>query len=354
MFGIPDTPANIQFWMYGDDHYYDWTNDGNWHHVAFTFNSSNQLGTLYLDGTSVASATFGGNMTGSGKARLCASTWATDGYFTGELDEVRIWNSVRTATEISDNKNNLSLSPSTSGLVAYYHFDQGTAGGSNSGVTTLTDATSNTYNGTLTNFALSGSTSNWVSSNNSALPVELTSFSANMIDSKVFLNWQTANEVNNYGFNVERSVILSEAKNLNADGGTSATLSASWKTLGFVQGHGNSNSPKNYSFEVASPLSGIVQYRLKQIDFDGKYEYSDVVEVNVDSHANFALNQNHPNPFNPETTISYKVQAASQVNLKVFDVLGREVVTLVDEYKQPGNYIATFNTRHLERSREIP
>ncbi|MDP2037086.1 MAG: LamG-like jellyroll fold domain-containing protein [Ignavibacteria bacterium] len=347
--------AYIKTGFYGSDLVYNWSYDANWHHVAFSYDASTNQGILYLDGANVASQVFSNDLSGSGAATIGTPAWNKGNeIFYGNIDEVRIWNTVRTATEISDNKNNISLSSGTSGLAAYYHFDQGTAGSDNSGISTLTDATSNSYNGTLTNFALAGTTSNWVAANNSALPVELTSFSASNIDEKVFLNWQTATEVNNYGFKVERSVILSEAKNLNADVGTSATLSASWKTLGFVQGHGNSNSPKSYSFEDASPLSGIVQYRLKQIDFDGKYEYSDVVEVNVDSPANFALNQNHPNPFNPETTISYKVQAESQVNLKVFDVLGREVVTLVDEYKQPGNYIATFNTRHLERSREIP
>lgn len=330
---FPATPANIQFWMYGDDHYYDWTNDGNWHHVAFTYNSSNQLGTLYLDGTSVASATFGGNMTGSGKARLCASTWATDGPFTGQLDEVRIWNTVRTASEISNNKNNSSLSPSTAGLVAYYHFDQGTSGGDNTGVTTLTDATPNSYNGTLNNFALTGTSSNWVGENNASLPVELVSFNAINLENKIALRWQTATEVNNYGFEVEKLKVKNQK----------SYSDIKWENIGFVKGNGNSNSAKEYSFIDDQISAGKYLYRLKQIDNDGKYEYSEEVEVDFGILKEFSLNQNYPNPFNPETKISYHLPTEGRVSLKIFDVLGKEVADLVNEEKSSGAYKVNFD-----------
>ncbi|MDP2037522.1 MAG: T9SS type A sorting domain-containing protein, partial [Ignavibacteria bacterium] len=175
-----------------------------------------------------------------------------------------------------------------------------------------------------------------------AMPVELTSFSANVIDGKVLLNWQTATEVNNYGFEVERAANLRGLQNGNGDSNLGG-----FSTIGFVQGNGNSNSPKSYSF-TDKPTGGTeFKYRLKQIDFDGKYEYSKEVEVKVEAPAEFKLAQNYPNPFNPETTISYQLPTGGHVTLKVFDMLGREVVTLVDEQKAPGNYEVKFNVKTL-------
>ncbi|MDP1994550.1 MAG: T9SS type A sorting domain-containing protein, partial [Ignavibacteria bacterium] len=172
-----------------------------------------------------------------------------------------------------------------------------------------------------------------------ALPVELTSFSATIKHGNISLSWQTATEVSNYGFEVERA---------------STSPGMTWENIGFEKGNGNSNSPKSYSFTDANPMSGNVQYRLKQIDFDGKYEYSEVVEVEIETPAQFSLSQNYPNPFNPSTAISYQLSAFSLVTLKVYDILGREVATLVNEYQQAGTYNVKFNARHFERSREIP
>ena len=181
----------------------------------------------------------------------------------------------------------------------------------------------------------------------SALPVELTSFTASAADGKVLLNWQTATEVNNYGFNIERSSVE-----------TRHASSLQWEKVSFVQGHGNSNSPKNYSFTDNLALARDLNldrflYRLKQIDFDGKYEYSNVVEVKVETPTQFSLAQNYPNPFNPETTIKYQLPVSGHVTIKVFDMLGREVVALVDEFKQAGTYNQKFNVGHSERSRGI-
>ena len=162
------------------------------------------------------------------------------------------------------------------------------------------------------------------------LPVELVSFSAFVKVNSVVLNWRTATEVNNYGFDVERKLINSD-----------------WTKIGFVQGHGNSNSPKSYSFADVSPISGIVNYRLKQIDFDGKYEYSPIVEVNVETPLNFALAQNYPNPFNPTTRIKYDLASQSHVNVQVYDVLGQKVSELINEVQQPGVYDVKFDGSHL-------
>ena len=168
------------------------------------------------------------------------------------------------------------------------------------------------------------------------LPVELVNFSVDVNGNKVILEWSTATEVNNYGFDVERAWSSSAA-----DG------SVSWSNCGFVKGSGNSNSPRHYSF-TDSPEGGTkFNYRLKQIDNDGKYEYSKVVSVNLNGPNDFALNQNYPNPFNPTTIISYSLPIDGFVMLKVYDILGREVTTLVNENKKAGNYDVSFNGSRL-------
>jgi len=183
----------------------------------------------------------------------------------------------------------------------------------------------------------------WVENEN-PLPVELTSFSAAVIGSSVKLNWQTATEVNNYGFEVERNTPLSPLSR--------GEVESVWEKIGFVNGNGNSNSPKSYSFiddNISS--SGVYSYRLKQIDSDGQFEYSKTVEVSFIKPDAFALVQNYPNPFNPTTKIKYTVPSVTLslskgdifVALKVFDVLGSEVATLVNEQQQPGTYEVEFN-----------
>ena len=174
-------------------------------------------------------------------------------------------------------------------------------------------------------------------SNYSPFPVELSSFSASIIGSCVKLNWQTATEINNYGFEVERQ-ILKQANNDNY---------ISWEKIGFVTGNGNSNSPKSYSFDDKTAVFGKYSYRLKQIDNDGKFEYSRVIEVDMDLPENFELSQNYPNPFNPSTTISYQILNEGIVVLTVFDVLGNKIVELVNEKKQPGSYYVNFDSNNL-------
>jgi len=176
------------------------------------------------------------------------------------------------------------------------------------------------------------------------LPVELTTFTASFAGSNVELNWQTATEVNNYGFEVERT--SPRPSPYQGEGGEAGR---GWEKIGFVQGHGNSNSPKNYSFEDKSVESGKYSYRLKQIDNDGGFRYSQEVEVKVEAiPTEFALFQNYPNPFNPSTIIKYSVPKIINnqsliINLKVYDVLGNEVATLVNEEKAPGNYEVMFD-----------
>ncbi|KAB2920948.1 MAG: T9SS type A sorting domain-containing protein, partial [Bacteroidetes bacterium] len=115
---------------------------------------------------------------------------------------------------------------------------------------------------------------------------------------------------------------------------------------GFIAGNGTTNAPKSYSF-VDNSASGTVQYRLKQVDNDGSFEYSSAVEVNVAAPAAYTLSQNHPNPFNPATTISYSLPAAGFVTLKVYDMLGKEVATLVNGMQESGANKASFDASQL-------
>jgi hypothetical protein len=172
--------------------------------------------------------------------------------------------------------------------------------------------------------------------NPSPLPVELISFTARVINNKVLLNWQTATEINNFGFDILRQAH------------TSTPLSATgWDKIGFVSGNGNSNSPKDYLFEDNPALSGKYYYRLKQIDNDGQFEYSKIIEVTLNAPNSFELSQNYPNPFNPTTIISYTLPVAANVKLTVYNILGQEVKTLVNEYKEPGTYGFNFNASEL-------
>ncbi len=168
--------------------------------------------------------------------------------------------------------------------------------------------------------------------NENEVPVELISFTASVSKMDVTLNWTTATETNNYGFEIERSQ-MSKVKSQN------------WEKIGFVPGSGNSSSEKAYSF-VDEQIGefGKYKYRLKQIDLDGTFEYFNEIEVDI-IPSKSSLEQNYPNPFNPSTRIQYQVSRDSHVSLKVFDVLGNEVATLVNEYKPAGRYSVEFLAR---------
>jgi len=179
----------------------------------------------------------------------------------------------------------------------------------------------------------------------STVPVEITTFNAELTGGQnVLIDWQTATEVNNYGFEVQRSA--------------TGVRSYDWETVGFVEGAGNSNSPKSYSFTDNVTASGRYSYRLKQIDFDGAFKYSEIVEINVGTPEKFNLFQNYPNPFNPITTISYSVpsvvvspkagkQSIVNVVLTIYNAVGQKVTTLVNKEQAPGNYTVQFDARDL-------
>jgi len=156
------------------------------------------------------------------------------------------------------------------------------------------------------------------------LPVELTSFTAQNINNTVVLNWETATELNNYGFNVQRN----------------------GETIGFVPGYGNSNSPKSYSFTNVPTTSGTYSYRLQQIDNDGTTELSNEVFVDIVLNR-FDLVQNYPNPFNPSTTIGFFLNKSEDVSLVVYDIIGSQVAVLAQGVYDEGYNEASFNASNL-------
>ncbi len=167
-----------------------------------------------------------------------------------------------------------------------------------------------------------------MASEGSPLPVELTSFTASAKGSSVTLNWETKTEVDNNGFEVER----------NSTG--------TWQKIGFVEGHGTANSPKYYSFNDNNPLGNKIQYRLKQIDNDGTFEYSPVVEVELNP-TQFTVYQNYPNPFNPSTVIRFALPVAGNVTVNVFNTLGEKVATLLDGPMEAGYQQVTFDAANF-------
>ena len=157
------------------------------------------------------------------------------------------------------------------------------------------------------------------------IPVELTSFTAAYVNNKTVLNWKTATETNNLGFDIEKR-----------------TSTSNWEKIGFIKGAGTSTERQQYTFSDAS-ASGNVYYRLKQIDFDGSFKYSGVVEISAGLPDKFELAQNYPNPFNPVTNINFRIAVKGKVSLKIFDLLGKEVAALINEEKEAGSYSVQFD-----------
>lgn len=165
------------------------------------------------------------------------------------------------------------------------------------------------------------------------VPVEFTSFTATSINGKIILNWKTATETNNSGFEIERRI----------------NDQSLWTTIGFKKGNGTTTEPQQYSF--SDDVSGInatsISYRLKQVDFNGTSQYSNEVLVDNIAPVQYSLSQNFPNPFNPTTDINYALPYNSFVSLKVYNSLGQEVATLVNEPKPAGSYKINFNAAGL-------
>ncbi|MFQ5824727.1 MAG: FlgD immunoglobulin-like domain containing protein, partial [bacterium] len=161
------------------------------------------------------------------------------------------------------------------------------------------------------------------------VPVELASFTATVEKNNVHLIWLTATETNNYGFEIERRFQDSNE----------------WTKIAFVPGNGTTTNPVHYDYFDRNLQPGTYEYRLKQIDSDGSFEYHGAVTAVVGIPQTFVLHQNFPNPFNPSTEIQYQLPSRAgefvgkvRTFLKIYNLLGQEVRTLVDEEKAPGYY----------------
>ncbi len=168
------------------------------------------------------------------------------------------------------------------------------------------------------------------------VPVELNSFTVSVSGNDVFLNWTTATETNNKGFEIQKSTVRSQK-----------SVPAKWEEIGFVNGSGTSTEPKSYSFTNNKVSTGTYSYRLKQIDFNGSFEYSSIVNIAVNIPNEFSLSQNYPNPFNPSTQISYTLPEDKFVTLKVYNALGQQVAELVNEFNKAGNHSVSFDAANL-------
>ncbi|QQS36356.1 MAG: T9SS type A sorting domain-containing protein [Ignavibacteriales bacterium] len=181
------------------------------------------------------------------------------------------------------------------------------------------------YNGT----AISMLTEVFVD-NSYIVPVELVSFNANRSNENVVLSWLTATELNNSGFEIERR---SETED--------------YTTVGFVKGFGTTSQAQSYSFIDVNVGTGSYTYRLKQIDFDGTFSYSNEVKIDMGIPAEFELSQNYPNPFNPSTKINFNLPVESRVSFKVFDILGQEVLSILNQNFVAGPHSITFDGSSL-------
>lgn len=289
--------------------------DGKWHHIAGIIDPFNQTITLYIDGSNIPVNSFSNgtfpSVTNHEQYRIGnANTNAL--FYVGKIDEVRIWNTVRTQTQIQNNMNT-ELSGTESGLVSYYKMDQDNSS------CDIEDCNSNENHGTRYS---TGGSSNLPQFSSDApflldvacgattsciiLPVELVEFKGKHSRHGIELLWRTANELANEGFEIQKS-------NNGRD----------WEKIGFVKGAGTATEIKEYKYQDINPFVGINYYRLKQVDFDEAFEYSNVIAIEYD---NSVRNINiFPNPSNGIINLLIDNPLNQRMSICISDNLGRKI-----------------------------
>jgi hypothetical protein len=165
----------------------------------------------------------------------------------------------------------------------------------------------------------------------SQTPVQLYSFSGHVSNSKnIILEWSTTTESNNYGFEIQRRSDKKETK---------------FESIDFIEGNGTVLKPKHYRYVDENVAEGTYHYRLKQVDFEGTYDYSDTIEITLVLPSSIHLHQNYPNPFNASTEISYNLPVSSHVELIIYDMIGHQVCRLIDQFQTKGKYSVKWNAR---------
>jgi len=209
--------------------------------------------------------------------------------------------------------------------IALYHFDEGSG-------STAADSSDSHFNLTLVNCPV------WGGLIDGTLPVEATDFAAKADVGSVRLSWKTKSEVNSAGFNILRK----------DPGAMMFTLIAGYANNGGLKGMGTTSTGRSYSYTDSKVrLGSTYQYKIQSVDVTGTTEDLTTLSVTVGAPKSYAMYQNYPNPFNPTTVIVYQLPANSFVTLKVYDRIGREVATLVNEQKNTGQYEVTFDGRKL-------
>lgn len=182
------------------------------------------------------------------------------------------------------------------------------------------------------NIIVNSNYTGWGTFCSSALPVTLIEFTHSVSGNNVTLKWKTESELNNSGFDVERK----------------AAADSTWKKITFITGNGTTNELHEYLYEDKKLQTGKYNYRLKQIDYNGNFEYFNLAaEVEIKKPAEFSLGQSYPNPSNPKSNIEFKIPERSHVNISVYNLLGELVSELVNETKDAGIYTVEFNGSNL-------
>ncbi len=273
-----------------------------WYHLAATYDGSAIR--IYLNGIMVNSLAVTGTISTNANNLVFGNQPGFSEYFGGYADEFRVWNVARSQTEIQNNMNK-QLDPATStGLVSYYKVNQGGVGATNSGLVTLVDQKSSN-NGTMSGFAWTGATSNFVAQNAIiTLPVQWQNFSAFKQNQQTVLEWSTASEQNTKNFIIQRSF---DAR--------------TWKDLATVSAAGNSAAITSYNYEDAEPQAGVNYYRIQQTDIDGRLSYSDVKLVQFDGQAS-GLFTVQTNPVFGKTIL---LQVSKPVAFSIYNASGKLV-----------------------------